>query len=123
MENILILGKEYPIEYTVEAQAKVIEKAGDIQKISEVIQNNPCFLISVMMEAAQHRNAVFAMINGKESEAGKLLTEEELKTVLTPVEQRAAMTIAMEVVTKALKSDVETAHETGKKTKKSIEQK
>lgn len=121
MENILILGKEYPIEYTVEAQAKVIEKAGDIQKIAEVFQNSPCFLLSVMMEAAQHRNEVFAMINGKDSEPVKLLTEEELKTVLTPVEQRKAMTIAMEVVAKALKADVETAPETGKKTKKSTE--
>ena len=31
MKNITIAGKEYPIVYTVEAQSKVEEKAGDIK--------------------------------------------------------------------------------------------
>lgn len=117
MKSIKIAGKEYPIEYTVEAQAKVAEKAGDINKIADVIKDNPCFLLAVMMEAAQHRNEVFARISGKEAESVTLFTEDELKVILTPAEQSAAMKAVMEVMTAALKADVETVPEKGKKTK------
>ena len=82
-----------------------------------MIKDTPYFFLAVMMEAAQHRNEVFARISGKKAESVTLFTEDDLKIVLTPFEQGAAMKAAMEVITTALKADVETVPEKGKKTK------
>ena len=119
MRNITILDKEYPIEYTVEAQAKVAEKAGDLKKVSEVIDRYPCFIISVMMSAAYHRNQVFARLDGKEYEGAQPLGEDELNAILMPHELKPIMLTVVEVMNEAFKTDVETAPDKSVKQKKS----
>lgn len=119
MKEILIAGKRYPIEYTVEAQSKIAEKAGGLKKVGDVITNNPCFLIATMMTAAYHRNKIFADIDGREFDSVEPLTEDALSAVLLPPELNKLMPTVMEVMSEACKADVETVPDKVKKTKNS----
>ena len=122
MKTVTILGKEYPIEYTVEAQSKFAEKGGGLKKIAETLSMYPSFALSVMMEAAYHRKKVLAKMDGVECDIAEPLSESDIDAVLMPHEMVGITKTMMDVMSEAYKADVETAPEkkTGKKTKATL---
>lgn len=117
MKEILIAGKKYPIEYTVEVQNIFAEETGDIKKVGGVFGTRPFFALSEMMKAAKHRSEVFEKITGTKEEFPEPLSEEELAAIFTPAEKFEVMKEALSVMTEACKVDVEIAPDKGKKTK------
>lgn len=115
MKNVIIFGKEYSIEYTVEVQSKFAEKGGGLDKIGDVFDDDFPFTLASMMTAAQKR----LKFEGKES--GDTLTEKEISeitAILTPLELNTIKREAINVINSACKSDVEVAEEKGQKGKK-----
>ena len=119
MKEVTILGKNYPIEYTVEAESKFAEKGGGLKQVLTVISNYPSFALSTMMLAAAHRKKVFAKIESTEYDGPEPMSEEELNAILMPADLSNILKIMTDVMGEAFKADVETAPEkkTGKKTK------
>lgn len=119
MKEVTILGKNYPIEYTVEAQSKFAEKGGGLKRVSTVITNYPSFALSTMMVAAANRKKVFAKMEGTEYDGPEPMSEDELNAILMPADLPEILKTMTGVMSEAFKTDVETAPEkkTGKKTK------
>ena len=119
MKEVTILGKNYPIEYTVEAQSKFAEKGRGLKRVSTVITNYPSFALSTMMVAAANRKKVFAKMEGTEYDGPEPMSEDELNAVLMPPDLPEILRTMTGVMSEAFKTDVETAPEkkTGKKTK------
>ena len=119
MKEVTILGKNYPIEYTVEAQSKFAEKCGGLKRVLTVVSNYPSFALSTMMLAAAHRKKVFAKIEGTEYNGPDPISEEELDAILMPADLLNILKTMTDVMGEAFEADVETAPEkkTGKKTK------
>lgn len=120
MKEVTILGKNYPIEYTVEAQSKFAEKGGGLKRVSTVITNYPSFALSTMMVAAAHRKKVFAKMEGTEYDGPEPMSEDELNAILMPTDLLEILRDMTGVMSEAFKTDVETAPEknTGKKKQK-----
>lgn len=121
MKNITILGKEYPIEYTVEAQGMIVERAGGMDKLGVVFEEHFAFMLSTMLIAAKHKNEFFSKMNNEKYEGNEPLTEEELSdiiAILLPSEKNRIAKEVMTVVNEACKADVETVEEKGRKGKK-----
>lgn len=119
MKTVTIYEKEYPIEYTVEAQNKVAEKGGGLKKVRDVLTNSMPFVLAVMMQAAFHRGQVFGKMSGVEYDGPEPLTEDEISAILMPRDMQDVVEIMVDVINEANKSDVEVTPDkkTGKKTK------
>lgn len=117
MKTITIMGVDYPIEYTVEAQGKFAEKGGGLKQVSNILQNNPSFALSAMMQAACNRGKVYARMSGVEYDGPEPLSESDLSAILMPRDMVNVIKTMSEVMADAFKADVETAPEkkTGKK--------
>lgn len=116
--NITILGKEFPIEYTIQAQQEMAEKFGDsFFEFSE--ENSGSFvsaaksmmdvscIISILMSGAEKRERVRCMMYGEEFTGPKALTAEEVAAAVHPgnfLEYRVAI---VECIKSAQKTTVE----------------
>lgn len=119
------LNKDFPLAYTVEAQSKMAEKAGRLEDLQTLfdgeaadVTENTLWVLSVMMEAAVHREKVRCRIFGDEYTGGEAPSYEDLRTLLTPIEMAQN---AMEEITSAMsvgqKTTVEVKEEKGKNVK------
>lgn len=116
--NVIINGTEYPIAYTVEAQNKLAERAGGLEKIKDMIGSQELShmaVLHIMMEAAERREKVMAKMAGEEYSGPVIPDEEDLKNLVLIGE----MTEVIHRITMAMregnKSEVEIKEETGKK--------
>ena len=116
--NVTILGNEYPLEYTVEAQSKIAERFGAIENIENIfdtgvakVTENIVFMLSAMMEAAENRERVLCSIMCKEYTGRKALTEQELKSVIRMQDFKYLQSAVMATLTEGSKASVETEEE------------
>lgn len=91
---IKALGKNFPLCYTVEAQGKIAKKAGRLEELEKLFDEedaarsteNTVFLLAVMMDGAVKREKVKCKALGEEYKGGEAPTYEELLVLLDPTE-------------------------------------
>lgn len=91
--NITILGKEFPIEYTIQAQQEMAEKFGDsffdevstdsFVSAAKSMMDISC-IISILMNGAEKRERVRCMMYDEEFKGPKALTAEEVAAAVHP---------------------------------------
>ena len=118
--NVTVAGKEYPIAYTVEAQNKVAEKAGGLDRIKDLLgseQLSNITMLHIMLEAADRRNRALAKMAGEEYSGQEIPTEEDLQDLILMGEMRGIVKAIGDAMREGGKSEVEILPEKGKKTK------
>ena len=116
--NVTILGNEYPLEYTVEAQSKIAERFGALENIETVFDTgvakaaeNIVFMLATMMEAAEKRERVACAVMCKEYTGKTALTEGDLKAVIRMQDFKEMQMAVMATMTEGSKVSVETEEE------------
>lgn len=116
--NVTILGNEYPLEYTVEAQSKIAERFGALENIETVFDTgvakaaeNIVFMLATMMEAAEKRERVACAVMCKEYTGKTALTEGDLKAVIRMQDFKEMQMAVMATMTEGNKVSVETEEE------------
>lgn len=116
--NVIINGTEYPIAYTVEAQSKLAERAGGLDKIKDMIGSHELShmeVLHIMMEAAERREKVMAKMAGEEYSGPVIPDEEDLNDLILIGEMPEVMKSITLAMREGNKSEVEIKEETGKK--------
>lgn len=96
---ISALNRDMPLAYTVEAQTKIAEKAGRLDDIQNLFENedsaktveNTVWMLAVMMEASVNREKVKAAMFGNSYDGPEAPTYEQLRMILTVPETYSAM--------------------------------
>lgn len=92
--RIEALGKDFPLAYTVEAQAEMAEKAGGIEQLNTLFDaddaaksfENTLWVLSVMMNAYANRERLKATMMGKKWDGMEPPTLEQLRVLLDVTE-------------------------------------
>lgn len=119
------LGKDFPLCYTVEAQSKLAEKAGRLEDIQTLFDQedaagsteNTVWILAVMMEAAVNREKVKCRMLGEEYKGGEAPTYEELRALISPTELKDVAAIISAAMKLGQKTTVEVKEEKGKNAK------
>lgn len=85
-----VLDKSFPLAYTVEAQTEIAERAGGLEKLDELFDNENAaestertvWMAAVMMRAAANREKLKCRMLGEEYKGGEPPTCEELRILL-----------------------------------------
>lgn len=116
--NVTILGNEYPLEYTVEAQSKIADRFGGLENIETIFDTgvakateNIVFMLATMMEAAEKRERVACAVMCKEYTGKTALTERDLKAVIRMQDFKEMQMAVMATMTEGNKVSVETEEE------------
>ena len=117
MKTVSILGKEYPIEYTVEAQSMIAERSGGLENVAKTLTNHAAFFLYAMMVGAYNRQRVLAKYSGDEYEGPEPLQEGDISAILFPKDMRTIIQTMTEVIKEASITDVEVAEEKNPKKK------
>lgn len=123
--NITILGKEFPIEYTIQAQQKMAEKFGDsffneintdsFVSAAKSMTDISC-MISILMDGAEKRERVRCMMYGEEFQGPKALTAEQIAAAVHPGDFMEYQDAILECMKSAQKTTVEIQKEKNVKT-------
>lgn len=124
--TVKIMGIEFPMAYTVEAEMTLEEKfdgAIDRRKIEEIFDttvyeklvDNISFVTTTLIDAGKRRESIRDKIMGQESKKLPCITYEELKKVIQPGEVVMLMRSCIMTINQGNKINVEVAPEKGKK--------
>lgn len=124
MASITIFGREYPMAYTVEAQAKIAKRFGGIEKIELAFSTedvasmmvNMAFCAAVMCKAYEDRERVRCRFMGAEYTPNEVMSEAELICAIDPREVLEISSAVMETMKEGNKTTVEVAPAKGKNT-------
>lgn len=104
--NVQILGKSYPLAYTIDAQCQIDEKVSGIENIEVLFDEsdpvtllkNVVFLVSILMKAAADRERLKNKLMGNDAETVVVPTYEELLQVVEVKEIKTLMEAAMKTI-------------------------
>lgn len=116
--NVKIGGTEYPIAMTVEAQSRIAEKAGGLDKIKDVIgseQLSNMAVLHILIEAGVRREKVLAKMAGEEYVPPVIPDEEDLPDLMYFSESADVMKAMNAAFREGNKSEVEIRPEPKKK--------
>lgn len=127
--NIVILGKEFPIEYTIQAQQELAEKFGDsffssegpevsaesFESAAKSMCDIAC-MISILMKAGESRERVRCLMYGEDFEGPKALTPEQVSAAMHPKDFVDYQSTILECMKSAQKTTVEIKEEKNVKT-------
>lgn len=90
MAHITIMGKDFPLEYTVEVMENITKKYGSSTKATETLNSedgatklsDTIWMLSEMMRGAEHRERVRCSLFGEEFTGTPALTYEQLRQVM-----------------------------------------
>lgn len=90
MASITILGKEFPIEYTVQVMEQITKRYGGTAEAVERMESgedqlhDTIFMLAEMMKGAEKRERVRCALWGEEFKGTPALTYEQLLEVMNP---------------------------------------
>ena len=116
--NVKIGGTEYPIAMTVEAQRRIAEKAGGLDKIKDVIgseQLSNMAVLHILIEAGVRRKKVLAKMAGEEYVPPVIPDEEDIPDLMYFSESADVMKAMNAAFREGNKSEVEIKPEPKKK--------
>ena len=119
------LGKDFPLCYTVEAQSKLAEKAGRLEDIHTLFDQddpaesmeNTVWILAVMMEAAVNKEKVKCRMLGEEYKGGEAPTYEDLRVLISPTEMKDVAAMISATMKLGHKTTVEVEKEKEKNAK------
>ena len=119
------LGKDFPLCYTVEAQSKLGEKAGRLEDIQTLFDQedaaesmeNTVWILAVMMEAAVNKEKVKCRMLGEEYKGGEAPTYEDLRVLISPTEMKDVAAMISATMKLGHKTTVEVEKEKEKNAK------
>lgn len=119
------LGKDFPLCYTVEAQSKLAEKAGRLEDIQTLFDQedaaesteNTVWILAVMMEAAVNKEKVKCRMLGEEYKGGEAPTYEDLRVLISPTEMKDVAAMISAAMKLGHKTTVEVEKEKKKNAK------
>lgn len=122
MASITVFGREYPMAYTVEAQAEIAKRFGGIEKIELAFNTedvasmmvNMAFCAAVMCKAYEDRERVRCKFMGTEYTPNEVMSEAELICVIEPKEVPNISNSVMEAMKEGNKTTVEVEPAKGK---------
>ena len=122
MASITIFGHEYPMAYTVAAQAEIAKRFGGIEKIEIAFNRedvsgtmlNMAFCAAVMCKAHEDRERVRSKSMGNEYAGSETLSEEEIAAAIDPKEVPEIMKAVMAAMKEGNATTVEVEHAKGK---------
>ena len=122
--DIEILGKSYPMAYTIDAQNKINEKAGGIDKIELLFDGNDpvesmqniLFMAAQMIKGAADRERLKNKLIGNEVESSVVPTYEDLSAVIEVKEIKQISQAVMKTIQEGSRITVE-VEDIEKKTK------
>ena len=124
--TVKIMGIEFPMAYTVEAEIALEKKFGgamDRKKIEEIfdtteyekLASNVSFIAAALIDAGKRRESIRNKILGYEAEELPAISYEELREVAQPGEIVQLMRSCIMTINQGNRINVEVAPEKGKK--------
>ena len=116
--KVTIGGVEYPIAMTVEAQSRIAEKAGGLNKIKDVMGSKKLSnmaVLHILIEAGVRREKVLAKMAGEEYIPPVIPDEEDIPDLMYYTESAEVMKAMNEAFREGNKSEVEIKPEPKKK--------
>lgn len=122
MASITFFGREYPMVYTVDAQAEIAKRFGGIEKIEAAFNAedmattmmNMAFCASVMCKAYENRELVRCKAMGEEYKPVCILSEEDVASAIEPKEITGIMKAVTETMRDGNTTNVEVEPAKGK---------
>lgn len=123
MASINILGKEFPLEYTVEAMKAVSDKYGGTQEAVETFETASrddqleatIFMLSAMMKGAERRERLRCSLWGEEYKGTPALDFETLLQIMNPQDLRNMSEVIFETIRGSSKTTVDVLPDNKKK--------
>ena len=123
MASINILGKEFPLEYTVEAMKAVSDKYGDTQEAVETFETGSrdnqleatIFMLSAMMKGAERRERLRCLLWGEEYKGTPALDFDTLLQIMNPQDLRNMSEVIFETIRGSSKTTVDVLPDNKKK--------
>ena len=116
--KVTIGGVEYPIAMTVEAQSRIAEKAGGLDKIKDVMGSEKLSnmaVLHILIEAGVRRENVLAKMAGEEYIPPVIPDEEDIPDLMYYTESAEVMKAMNAAFREGNKSEVEIEPEPKKK--------
>lgn len=116
--KVTIGGVEYPIAMTVEAQSRIAEKAGGLDKIKDVMGSEKLSnmaVLHILIEAGVRRENVLAKMAGEEYIPPVIPDEEDIPDLMYYTESAEVMKAMNAAFREGNKSEVEIKPEPKKK--------
>lgn len=116
--KVTIGGVEYPIAMTVEAQSRIAEKAGGLDKIKDVMGSEKLSnmaVLHILIEAGVRREKVLAKMAGEEYIPPVIPDEEDIPDLMYYTESAEVMKAMNAAFREGNKSEVEIKPEPKKK--------
>lgn len=123
MASINILGKEFPLEYTVEAMKAVSDKYGGTQEAVETFETGSrddqleatIFMLSAMMKGAERRERLRCLLWGEEYKGTPALDFDTLLQIMNPQDLRNMSEVIFETIRGSSKTTVDVLPDNKKK--------
>ncbi|MBQ2649813.1 MAG: hypothetical protein IJF82_20870 [Achromobacter sp.] len=116
MTHITLLGKDFPLEYTVQVMDEVTKKYGGTAEAASAVLNdtdpadqlhNIVFMLSAMMKGAERRERVRCALWGEEYKGTPALDYETLLEIMNIEDLHNMADVIVEVVAGASKPTVD----------------
>lgn len=120
--DAVILGKKYPMAYTVAAQSVIAKRFGGIEKIEQAFRaddiagfmDNMTFCASAMIKGHADRETVRAITKGDKAQEFPVLTPEQIAAAILPGEVKPLASAVMAALKEGNKVEVEVSPKKGK---------
>lgn len=104
--DAVILGRPYPMAYTVAAQSKLADRFGGIENIQtafeakgvDELMDNMAFMAAVLIQAAAERERVRCKIMGADAPDMQILAADEIKAAVQPYELKDVVACIMKTI-------------------------
>lgn len=113
MASITILGKEFPIEYTVQVMENVMKKYGGTAQAVEKMSSgddqlhDTIFMLSEMMKGAERRERVRCALWNEEYKGTPALDYETLLEIMNPTDLQSMADALLEAINESSKTTTE----------------
>lgn len=113
MASITILGKEFPIEYTVQVMENVMKKYGGTAQAVEQMSSgedklhDTIFMLAEMMKGAERRERVRCALWGEEYKGTPALDYDTLLEVMNPTDLQSMADALLEAINESGKATTE----------------
>ena len=120
--NAEILGKKYPMAYTVAAQSVIAKRFGGIEKIEQAFRaddiagfmDNMAFCASAMIKGYADRETVRAITKGDKAQEFPILTPSRLQQQFSRAKSNPLQTPLWQLLKEGNKVEVEVSPKKGK---------
>lgn len=117
MAHITLLGKDFPIEYTISVMEAVAQKFGGTAEASEAMNSmDPTdqlhatvFMLAEMMKGAERRERVRCSLWGEEYQGTPSLDYETLISIMNPEDLRNMADVIFDTINGSTKQTMEVA--------------